>query len=291
MKKITIFFSLILMIFIASCGGKEDLVLPTFEELAKANQYSEIFKTYSNMYAKAVSESEIETEDYIEETIFIKSEGKIDYHTYRKLNSSEEYFSCTSRTGNVWYHQEEGFFFTALEIGEKYFFDYTLSNIFDISPIGITYLEGDYIVAHAYDIKLESEFGEACRYDITMYFNKETKLLEKSMDNKYNAYHELVSTSVTTFEYDVEKEITKTLYSIVNSSENKIELEIIVDNNTNEQKTYAMISNTDAMLIVAINEKFYSLYLDAEYQNELTNLQDYKGQQSLTLYAKEQVYE
>lgn len=94
-----------------------------------------------------------------------------------------------------------------------------------------------------------------------------------------------------TFEYDTEKEIEKTLYSIVNSSANKIELEIIVDNNTNEQKTYTMISNIDAMLIVAINETFYSLYLDAEYQNELTNLQDYKGQQSLTLYAKEPIYE
>ena len=80
--------------------------------------------------------------------------------------------------------------------------------------------------------------------------------------------------------------IETTLRDSVYNSEKRIDVEIIINANTVEEKTYAFVGTTDMNVLVTFNNKVYVLYADAEFTNMVSNLSAYEGQNSVTLYAK-----
>ena len=149
-------------------------------------------------------------------------------------------------------------------------------------------MDGDQIVQHAFTITAATEDSPASRTDYTYYFNKETKLVEKVTETIYDEKHAVRATSVTVLDYDVKVSdvFDTTARDTVYGSEDRIDLEIVVDYGTEEQKSYSLVSTTDALLFVAVNSETYLIYADPEFQNRVVTLEDFVGEKTLTLYAK-----
>lgn len=174
--------------------------------------------------------------------------------------------------------------------GERTYFDHTLD--FDSTPIGKGYIENGQIVYHSYYIFEADEMMEASRYDYTLYFNKDTKLLERMDYVNYNEDHQIRNeyTSIVSYDVaDIENKLDKTCYEIITSSERVINLEIIANVGTPEQTSYSFVTTTDSQVYAEFNNLTYLLYTDPACQNLVLTLDEYTGEESMTLYAK--IYE
>jgi outer membrane lipoprotein-sorting protein len=274
-----------LVLFVTGCNNN-NAELPTFEELAKINSYEEIFKTHSNVFVQTVQKSDIKEEDVTEEILFFPGNGKVDYHLRKKLNSEDHYYEKASRYGNCWYYSLNEEMFAVLELGEKFILDYTINDLYTCIPVGKPYIEDNMIVYHTYLIMKGFEEGTSKRDDYTYYFNLETKLLEKITGVQYNANHEVISTYENIFTYDVKEYFSPTLYDTITKDENNIKLEIVFDYNTNEQKSYEIITTHKANNLVYFNDSTYSLYTEPEFINQVLTLEEYTDVKNLKLYAK-----
>ena len=275
-------------------GGENDQsqepeVLPTFEELAAINSYDEIFKIHENMYFKNVCNATNTDESYVEDGVLMRGEGKVYYHMKSTRTVDGAVTQDVSRIGDEWYYVGENEpSYAVLELGETYVFDYTLPELFNVTPIGKAYLDGEQIVVHAYTIYEAFEEFTARRRDFTFYFNKETKLLEKLTATLYNNEHEIVATYVSDFSYGVQvgEIFESTLFDTVYASENRIELAIVVGHGTEDEKSYSLVATTDSVLYAVINSQTYLLYTDPEFQNQVDTLEAFAGEKTMTLYAK-----
>lgn len=283
---------LILFIFITGCNTNQshNNQIPTFDELAKINRHEEVFKTHSNIFVKTVQKSDVETEDYTQESLFFPGNGKINYHARKKLNSQDFYCEMISRSGNSWYCLSNNELFAVLELGEFFLLDYTINDIFTCIPIGKPYIENNMIVYHTYLITQGYEDLPAKRDDYIYYFNLKTKLLEKITGVKYDSNHKVVATYEDIFTYSVKEYFSPTLYQNITTNEKNINLEIIMDYNTPEQKSYEFITMPNALNVVYFNDSSYSLYTDPEFTNKVMTLEEYSQNKNLKLYAKLNVY-
>jgi hypothetical protein len=83
-----------------------------------------------------------------------------------------------------------------------------------------------------------------------------------------------------------------TIYDRMHSAENRIDVEIVVDYNTENEKKYNLVATTDSILYAAVlNDVTYLTYSDPECQNPVTDLSVYEGLKSVTLYATELVFD
>ena len=291
MKKLMLILILCFALFIFTTGCNNTDYIPTYEEISAMNQYQEIFKIHSNIAVTKVQKSDIPEENITEEIIFLPGNGKIDYHLRTKQNSQDSYYEHASRLGNYWYYSSitDGTY-AVLELGEIFLLDYTISDLFDGIPVGKPYIEDNYIVYHAYRINPGYEEIKATRDDFIFYFNLETKLIEKITGKLYNENHEVVTTSEAIFAYSVKEYFTPTLYDTIHNDEKKIKVEIILDYNTPEQKSYEFVTIPSALNIVYVDYSSYDLYTDSEYQNQVLTLEEISDVTNLKLYAKKVEY-
>lgn len=298
MKKIKVLAALVTLLTLFSFGcnnidnqhsSEASDVIPSFEELVEINSYEQILEKHANFYVKSVWVDVELNQTYCEESVYMIGEGKVDYHSKRINVETEECVQEVSRDGNEWYAYSNIDPFTGvLELGETFVLDYTLSEIIYGTPVGKGYILNDHIVYHASFILEETEDYPAKREDLTYYFNKESKLIEKIEEIEYNNKNLVSDTCLVEFAYDVNMDeiFETTLRDSVYNSEKRIDVEIIINANTVEEKTYTFVGTTDMNVLVTVNDKVYALYSDAEFTNMVTNLSAYEGQKSVTLYAK-----
>lgn len=266
----------------------EKLEIPSFEELLEANDLENIFKNHTNLYVNINAKSPIDEYNYTEEVIYVKGNEGLGFHKRLKDGVNAAY-SYTSLIGNGFYYKDDIQAMSIMTEGEDSFFDYTLD--FTSTPVGRGYLENGQIVYHTYRISEAEEILDipASRYDYTLYFNKDTKLIEKIDYVEYNSDFDIETEYSSTVMYDVanvESKFDKTAYDTILSSENLINLEIIANYGTPEQASYSFVTSTDSQILASFNNVTYLLYTDPECQNLVANLGAYKGEKTLTLYAK-----
>ena len=296
MKKLGLFliFLMLAAVLMVGCNNEngtqpEVAELPTFEELVALNSYENILKTHSTLYMKNTCTAVQADESYVEDAVFFQGNGKVDYHMRHTNTASGTIIEDLSRVGQQWYYYNvNDASYAVLELGETYILDYTLPEFFDYNPMGKAYIDGNYIVHHAFIIYEGSEDYTSRRRDIVFYFDKETKMIKQTTATLYNNEHEIVATYVIDYTYNVKAEdvFDTTLLESVSADEKRIDLEIIVDHNTADQKTYSLMTTTDAILYAIIDSETYMLYTDAEFQNEVMTLDAYAGVKNMTLYAK-----
>ena len=303
MKKISIILAMLLilasMTIIVGCQKKTNDVkkdLPTFEKLIEINNYNEIFKTHKNIHIHNECTDADPSESNVEDAVLMLGNGKIEYHMLATNTETKEVIQEASRIGDAWYYYsiDEGTN-AILEVGVSFVAEFSLPNFFDeCKPIGSAYVDGGYIVHHAYSIFNKYDDIDAVRYDYTYYFNQETYLLEKISMVRYNNNHEVVENNLTVITYDVNVSdiFETTIYDKMHSSENRIDVEIVVDYNTDNEKRYNLVATTDSILYAAtINDVTYLTYSDPECQNRVDDLSVYEGLKSVTLYADELTFD
>lgn len=297
MKKINfIAFLMILFTFFSiSCTNVDiaNQTIPSFEELLEINTYDNMLKNHVNFYVENLWHDKEDNSYNVEEMLFMRGEGgKVNYHIRRKnITTNKESFGV-SRIGNEWYYNSsDAQPMAVFELGELSILD----NYISVLPqfilgdvIGKGYFENDQIVYHASHITEATEYYPAKRSDFIYYFNKETYFIEKVDELEYNSEHKLAYTYCVEFNYDVdgEKIFPTTIYDSVYSSEKRIELEIIHNFNTEEQKAYSFFATTDMQVVMTVDFAVYELYSDCEFTNLVSSLNAYDGQKKLTLYAK-----
>ena len=305
MKKISLILALFLILsslaILSGCQTKDttcstEKELPTFEQLIAINNYDEIFKSHKNIYISNICNNADPSQSTIEKAILMPGDGKVEYHMVAINTETNAVVQNVSRIGNTWcyYDCDEGTF-AVLEVGSSIVCEISIPNFFDeCKPMGKAYIDGDYVVHHAYSIFNEYEDIEARRYDYTYYFNKETYLLEKVEAVRYDNNHFVLESNVAVFKYDVNDSdvFEGRIYDEMINAENRIDIEIIVDYNTANEKKYSLVATTDTILYAAtINDVTYLTYSDSECQNPVTDLSVYEGVKSLTLYATEFIFE
>jgi hypothetical protein len=286
----------LLTLFVTGCNdtsgqpiqdpSTESVDIPTLEELIEINDLENVFKDHTSVYVNIESKSPLSNYDYTEEVIYLKGDTGLIYHKRLKEDGDTSYV-YTSRVGNAFYHMDGLQTVSIMNEGEDSYFDYTLD--FDSTSIGKGYIETDQIVYHTYWIYEADEMFEASRNDYTLYFNKDTKLLERMDCVSYNTDHQIEFEYSSTVTYDVanvENKFDTTAYDMIMVSENLINLEIIADVGTPEQKSYSFVTTTESQVIAAFNDVTYLLYTDSDCQNLVETLDAYKGEKNLTLYAK-----
>ena len=303
MKKISLILVMLLVLasvtLVVGCQKKTTEVskdLPTFEKLLEINSYSEIFKTHKNIYVHNESTDVDPSKSIIEDAVLMYGNDKVEYHMIATNAETKEVIQEASRIGNAWYYYDidEGTN-AILEVGVSFVAEFSLPDFFDdCKPIGSAYVDGGYIVYHAYSIFNKYDDIDAVRYDYTYYFNQETYLLEKISMVRYNNNHEVVENNLTVITYDVNVSdiFETTIYDKMHSSENRIDVEIVVDYNTENEKRYNIVATTDSILYAAtINDVTYLTYSDPECQNRVDDLSVYEGLKSVTLYADELTFD
>ena len=297
MKNIRFIVALLLLglsiAFIVGCQNNNTVSneLPTFEELVAINSYEEVLKIHKNIYTKNVCIPKNPDNTYVEEAVFFLGEGKVDYHMISTDAATNAIKQDLSRVGNAWYYfsADEGNY-SVLELGEEFILDYTLPDIFyGCVPMGKAYIDGDYIVHHAYAISETFEDYPAERKDYTYYFNKETMLLEKVTCVMYDNQHIVFESNSAEYFYDVNVDelFDEKLIDKVHNAENRIDLEIVVGDN----EKYSLVATTDSALYAVINSATYLMYTDPECQNLVADLSGFVGVKSLTLYAQELTFD
>lgn len=260
--------------------------IPSFEELLEINDLQKIFETKSNIYAFIKSESDNPEYQYTAETVYFDNGDKTDYHEKTTYASGE--ITYMSSVGNGIFYSNPTLSMVGLEIGAQFYFDYTLD--YDSTPIGKGYIENGYIVYHSYNIfegYPEYDYSGSA-YLNTLYFNKDTKLLEKYVSVTYGECYAEEGTFTVDVSYDVTDPMSKfgtTAYDIINNAEELIDVELIVGFNTPEETSYSLKAPADAELFIYINEEFYSVYTDAECTNEIFTLEEFAGEEKVTVYA------
>ena len=303
MKKLSLILAIGLILasafLIIGCNGphsKDDeeqtsKALPTFEELVALNSYDEVLKNHKNVYYKNICTPANPDEAYVEEGVFFLGNGKVDYHMMSTTVATNTINQHLSRIGNEWYYYSsvDGMY-SVLELGENFMLDYTLPDMFyNCVPMGKAYIDGDYIVHHAYSIAEAIDEYAAERKDYTYYFNKDTMLLEKATCVMYNNQHVVFESNYAEFSYDVNVDelFPDKFIDKVYNSENRIDLEIVIGNN----EKYSLVATTDSILYTIINGSTYMMYTDPECQNIVYDLSAFVGVKSLTLYAKELTFD
>jgi hypothetical protein len=288
MKKISLILSVVMIASVLLCSCGKEKPLPTFEELSVINSFEELFKSYDNVCVKTRRVATNPAHNSVQDTVYVKGEGKVDYYMRGKLDSETEYSEFAVRSGQEWYCRSSIDPLTAvLEIGESFTLDYTVPNFFDATPIGKAYMDNGQIVHHAFYIEPAMDEFDAVRYDYTYYFNAKTKNLERVEQLYYNHQHELLATYTAEFTYsvNVQELFGSTLKDEIYNSKNRIDLEIIVGHGTEEEKAYSMVATIDSTIYAVIDGSTYMLYTDAEYQNMAVTLDILSGRENATLYA------
>ncbi len=301
MKRIVVclMFVMLLAFFVTGCSNTLEqpyndptstgtVELPTLEELVEINNLENVFRDHTNVYVNIESKSSISDYDYTEEVIYVKSDTGLNYHK-RTKGASDTSYAYTSQVGNAFYYTDAEQTVSIMTEGDDSFFDYTL--YFDSTPIGKGYIENGQLVYHSYFIfEADEMFGlSASRCDLTLYFNKDTKLLERMDCVFYGSEHQIEFEYSATVSYDVENvenKFDKTAYETIMSSENLINLEIIANVGTSGQASYSFVTTTDSQILASFNDLTYLLYADSDCQNLVETLDAYSGEKSLTLYAK-----
>ena len=305
MKKIYLILAMILMFsslaILAGCQNKTvenvaDKELPTFEQLIAINSYDEVFKTHKNIHINNLCKYSDSSKNIVEDAILMPGNGKVEYHMLAINAETKEVIQDASRIGDAWYYYDidEGTN-AILEVGVSFVCEVSLPDFFyECKPMGKAYIDGDYIVHHAYSIFNNYDDIDAIRYDYTYCFNKETYLLEKVNMMRYDNNHNVVEENVSVFKYDVNASdiFESTIYDRMHSAENRIDVEIIADYNTENEKKYNLVATTDSILYAAVlNDVTYLTYSDPECQNPVTDLSVYEGLKSVSLYATELVFD
>ena len=304
MTKIRIIATLLAIMMLASlimgCQNNTQQTaeaLPTFEELVAANRYYEVLKNHTNMYVKNTNiNKENPSESVLEEAILMPGDGKIEFHMTSTDLKTNTVLQDLSRVGNEWYSYDvEDGMYAILEIGASFILDISIPDFFgDVEAVGKAYVEDNYIVHHASAIYEAWEDIEGWRYDYTYYFNKETHLLEKVLIKYYDGDHVCTEINNVVIEYDVNVSdvFELTLFDRVHGADNRINVEIILGYNTENEKKYNLVATTDSIMYAAVlDDVTYTIYSDPECKNEVTTLDEYEGLKSVTLYAAEFVYE
>lgn len=304
MTKIRIIATLLAIMMLASlimgCQNNTQQTaeaLPTFEELVAANRYYEVLKNHTNIYVKNTNiNNENPSESVLEEAILMPGDGKIEFHMTSTDLKTNTVLQDLSRVGNEWYSYDvEDGMYAILEIGASFILDISIPDFFgDVEAVGKAYVEDNYIVHHASAIYEAWEDIEGWRYDYTYYFNKETHLLEKVLIKYYDGDHVCTEINNVVIEYDVNVSdvFELTLFDRVHGADNRINVEIILGYNTENEKKYNLVATTDSIMYAAVlDDVTYTIYSDPECKNEVTTLDEYEGLKSVTLYAAEFVYE
>ena len=292
MKNIVAFFAIALLaaMLMVGCGSVQmPTDLPDFEELVALNSYENILKEHTNLYVKNTCTATYTDESYVEDAVFFQGNGKVDYHMRHTNTASGVFVEDLSRVGNQWYYYNvEDTPYAVLELGETYVLDYTVPDMFDCEPVGEAFVEGNFIVHKACVVYEGDEENASRRRDYVYYFDKETKLVKQATATLYNSAEEVLATYVIDYTCDVSVEdvLGMTLMDAFGGSPKRIDLEIVVGYNTEDQKTYSLVALTNAILYAVIDSKTYMLYTDPEFQNEVTTLEAYDGTKAMTLYAK-----
>jgi hypothetical protein len=285
-KKICIFLIFVLSFALFAVGCSRPSEIPDFEELLEINDIDNIFKNHSNAYISVESKSPIENYNYTEEIIYFKDDTGLNFHKASKGKMISGY-DYTSLVGNAFYYVQGDEISTMLIGGEDSYFDYSLD--FYSTPIGKGYIDGDHIVYHTYLIYKAGEIFPASRVDYTLYFNKDSKLIEKIYSITYSADHQIEAEYSLDVTYDVENvedKLSKTAYDFIMGSDNLINLEIIANVGTPEQASYSLVTRTDSEIMANFSNLPYLLYSDSDYQNPIATLDTYEGEKSLTLYTR-----
>lgn len=303
MTKIRIIATLLVIMMLASlimgCQDNTQQVaeaLPTFEELVAINGYDEVFKKHATIYLKNTCIDSDPSESFVQEAVLMPGDGKVEYHMTATNIETNTVVRELSRIGDEWYYYDidEGIW-AILEVGNSEILDISTPRLFeDAAPMGKAYVDGDYVVHHAYTIYEAWEDIDALRYDYTYYFNKDTYLLEKVEIKYYDGDHVLTKTENVEFKYDVNVSdvFESTLLDRMHAAENRIDVEIIADYNTDNEKKYNIVATTDSLLYAAVlNDVTYVVYSDPECQNEILDLSEYEGTKSVTFYATKFVFE
>ena len=304
MTKIRIIATLLAIMMLASlimgCQNNTQQTaeaLPTFEELKAINSYKEVFKNHKNVYVKNTNiNNEDPSESVLEEAILMPGDGKIEFHMTSTDLKTNTVLQDLSRVGNEWYSYDvEDGMYAILEIGASFILDISIPAFFsDVEAVGKAYVEDNYIVHHASAIYEAWEDIEGWRNDYTYYFNKETHLLEKVLIKQYDANYVCTDINDVVIEYDVNVSdvFELTLFDRVHGADNRINVEIILGYNTENEKKYNLVATTDSIMYAAVlDDVTYTIYSDPECKNEVTTLDEYEGLKSVTLYAAEFVYE
>jgi hypothetical protein len=290
MRKISICLIglLLLALLITGCSNTpaQSPDIPTFEELLEINELENIFKTHTNAYIVFHSKSVMAPRDFTGEVIYIKDEAG--FSTHKRIKGIfDDGPLYVSDIGTAYYYLTPYAVEAALCIGSDPYYDQTLD--FDSIPVGKGYMENDQIVYHSYRIAEADEMLDASRTDITLYFNKDTKHIERMDYVIYNAEHKAEVEYSLTVSYDVENvqdKLDTTAYDTVMGSDKLIDLEIIVNAGAPEQASYPFVAPTDALVWAEFDDEVYLLYTDAACQNEVATLDAYSGRERVTLYAK-----
>jgi PBP1b-binding outer membrane lipoprotein LpoB len=303
MTKIRIIATLLAIMMLASlimgCQDNTQPVaeaLPTFEELVAINGYDEVFKNHATIYLKNTCIDSDPSESFVQEAVLMPGDGKVEYHMTATNLETNTVVRELSRIGDEWYYYDidEGIW-AILEVGNSVILDISTPRLFeDAAPMGKAYVDGDYVVHHAYTIYEAWEDIDALRYDYTYYFNKDTYLLEKVEIKYYDGDHELTKTENVEFKYDVNVSdvFESTLLDRMHAAENRIDVEIIADYNTDNEKKYNIVATTDSLLYAAVlNDVTYVVYSDPECQNEILDLSVYEGLKSVTVYASKLTFD
>ena len=260
--------------------------IPSLEELIEINDLNKVFEKHSNLYVNVEVKYAADGEERKQDVIYVKDENGLCYHKRIRSASDEEY-TYTSFVGNTIYDTYKDRNTAILNVDSSGYFDYTVD--FESTPVGKGYIENDRIVYHSYYIYEESEAFDAGREDYTLYFNKDTKLLERKDYVSYNADHTVDHEYTSTITYDVEnveEKFETNAYKNIMSREDLIDVEVIANFGTPEQKSYSFVAPANASVWGYLEQVAYYFYADPEYMNEVNDLTAYAGEKKITLYAK-----
>lgn len=309
MKKIGIclIFVLLLTLFVTGCNNTteqpsnnlpatdtpkndtpaaETVEIPRLEELIEINDLDKVFEKHSNLYVNVNVKYADTDENYTQDVIYIKDENGLCYHKRRRSAPDDEY-TYTSFVGTTIYDTYKDRNTAIVNVDSSGYFDYTVD--FESTSVGKGYIENDQIVYHSYYIYEEDEMFDAGREDYTLYFNKDTKLLERKDYVAYTDDHTIDYEYSSTITYDVEKVEEKfetNAYETIMSRDDLIDIEIIANVGTPDQKSYSLIAPANASVWAYLEQVAYFFYSDPECTKEVDTLNAYAGEKSLTLYAK-----
>lgn len=292
MKKISIFLVLMFtLIFMAGCGETDENIIdpvdtsdeiPTYEELVAANNYDEVFKKHNNIYVNIVCESDLPENVYTSENFYYLDGESVNYNIRTKY-AGEDSFNYTTKIGGEFYYYSANTIMTLLYTNEEIIEDYTLDLTFDY--VGEPYLEGDQIVLQAQLFYEDFEEISTRVADYTIYFNKDTRLLEKITYLSHDENTARLYDYVAEISYDAENVFEENARDFICERENFIELEIIMDHGSDKEASYKLASTTDAMIGIFYDVKPCYLFTDPGYENAVWDLAVFEGEKSLTLYA------
>ncbi len=284
MKKI---FSIICLALISlglvACGMSNDEKIIDLEDVLKVNDYTNVLKEHKNILTNKVTFSDLEKEvitNKTEELLSVDENGNY-YTDVIQYDADGKFVLSESARGNLIYQNCDGKL--ALEfLAEELDNQAIINDYFILMPEDAEYSEvktaplyAYFEVKHSFDLALpldatEEPTEQTVNVTSTYFLDLET-LLYTNVEHVYMLGDELLEIVQHKYLYDIENfEPKLNAFECHNKAEDLIDLTIVVDYGTEEEKSYTYKVSQSATMSSAVEG--YRLYKNKGFTKDVTSL-------------------